>query len=73
MSVPITMTSLRDRLGFLSDTEFAKQMLQGELHIPPDVDVTTTLVLEEIVRLFGTLQDGHTEITLGAEDFQYYW
>ncbi len=73
MSTPITMTSLQDHLGFLSDTKFAMQMLQGELHIPPDVDATTTLVLEEIVRLFGTLQDGHTKITLGAEDFQYYW
>jgi hypothetical protein len=59
------MTSLRDRLGFLSDTDFTMQMLRGELHIPPDVDATTTLVLEEIVRLFGTLEDGHTEITLG--------
>ncbi len=55
MSTPITMTSLRDRLGFLSDTEFAMQMLRGELHISPDVDATTTLVLEEIVCLFGTL------------------
>jgi hypothetical protein len=65
MSVPITMTSLWDQLGSLSDTDFTMQMLRGELHIPPDVDATTTLVLEEIVRLFGTLEDGHTEITLG--------
>jgi hypothetical protein len=27
MSAPITMISLRDRLGFLSDTKFAMQML----------------------------------------------
>jgi hypothetical protein len=47
MSTPITMTSLRDRLGFLSDTKFAMQMLRGELHIPLDIDVTTTLVLED--------------------------
>ncbi len=73
MSASITMTSLRDRLGFLSDTKFAMQMLRGELHIPPDVEATTTLVLEEIVCLVGTLQDGHTEIALVAEDFQYYW
>jgi hypothetical protein len=73
MSAPITMTSLQDRLGFLSDTEFTMQMLRGEFHIPLDIDTTTTLVLEDIVHLFGTLQDSHTEITLGAEDFQYYW
>jgi hypothetical protein len=29
MSAPITMTSLRDRPGFLSDTEFAMQMLRN--------------------------------------------
>ncbi len=49
MSAPITMTSLRDRLGFLSDTEFAMQMLRNKVHIPPDVDATTTLVLKEII------------------------
>jgi len=57
MSALITMTSLRGRLGFLSDTDFAIQMLRGEVHIPPDVDTPTTLVLEEIIRLFGTLQE----------------
>jgi hypothetical protein len=73
MSAPITMTSLCDRLGFLSNTEFAMQMLRNEVHIPSDVDTTTTLVLEEIRQLFDTLQDGHIEIMLGAKDFKYYW
>ncbi len=73
MSAPITVTSLHDRLGFLSDTKFAMQMLRNEVHIHSDVDTTTTLVLEEIIRLFDTLQDGHIKITLGAEDFKYYW
>ena len=73
MSAPITMTSLRGRLGFLSDTDFAIQMLRGEVHIPPDVDAPTTLVLEEIIRLFGTLQEGHSEIILEVEEFKYYW
>jgi hypothetical protein len=73
MSAPITMTSLRERLGFLSDTEFAKEMLKGDVHIPSDVDPTTTLVLEEIIRLFGTLHEGHTEIGLRADEFRHYW
>jgi hypothetical protein len=73
MSTLITMTSLWDRLGFLSDTEFATQMLCGEVHIPLDVNATTTLVLEEITHLFNTLHKGHTEIVLGEEEFQYYW
>jgi hypothetical protein len=66
------MTSLCDRLGFLSNTEFAMQMLCGEVGIPSDVDATTTLVLKEIIQLFDTLQDGHIKIRLGAEDFNHY-
>ncbi len=49
MSAPITMTSLRDRLGILFDTEFAMQMLCNKVHIPSNVDRTTTLVLKEII------------------------
>jgi hypothetical protein len=66
MSAPITMTSLRGRLGFLSNTDFATQMLRGEVHIPSDVDASTstTLVLKEIIRLFGTVLKGHSEIKL---------
>ena len=67
------MTSLREKLGFLSDTDFALQMLRGEVHIPPDVDASTTLVLEEIIRLFCTLHEGHSGITIGTEEFKYYW
>ena len=69
MSAPITMTSLQDSLGVLSDMEFATQMLCGEIDIPSDVNTTTTLVLEEIIHLFTTLHKGHTEITLGGEEF----
>jgi hypothetical protein len=53
MSAPITMTLLCDRLGILSDSEFAMQMLRGEVHIPPDVDTTNTLVLKEIYEMGG--------------------
>ncbi len=73
MSAPITMTSLCRQLGFLSDTDFALQMLRGEVHILLDVDASTTLVLEEIIILFCTLHDGHSEIILEAEEFKHYW
>jgi hypothetical protein len=69
MSTPITMASLRDHIGFLSDTEFAMQMLCGEVHIPSDINATTTLVLEEFIHLFNMLHKCHTEITLGEEIF----
>ncbi|KAL3795721.1 hypothetical protein ACHAW5_004491 [Stephanodiscus triporus] len=42
MSAPITMSSLCRRLGFLSDTEFATNLLSSDVHIPGDVDDVTT-------------------------------
>ncbi len=72
-SAPITMMSLRERQGFLSDTEFAQSMLRGEVHIPAEVDDTITIVIEEIIRLFQSLHEGHVEISLGVDEFRYYW
>jgi hypothetical protein len=33
----------------------------------------TTMVIEEIIRLFKTLQEDHAEMTLGESKFWYYW
>jgi hypothetical protein len=73
MSTPITMSSLQEKLGFLSDTNFATSLLHGNVHIPDDVDNVTTMVIEEIIRLFKTLQEDHAEMTLGESKFWYYW
>jgi hypothetical protein len=47
-------------------------MLRGEVHIPADVDNTTTIVIEEIMHLFQALHKGHADVSLGADKFQYY-
>jgi hypothetical protein len=73
MSTPITMSLLCKKLGFLSDTNFAISLLQGDVHIPDDVDDITTMVIEEIIRLFQTFQVDHAEINLGESEFWYYW
>jgi hypothetical protein len=67
------MTSLRERLGFSLDTDFAMSMLWGEVHIPANVDNATTIVIEEIIRLFQALHKGHAKVSLGADEFRYYW
>jgi hypothetical protein len=69
MSAPITMSLLRTKLGFLSDTNFATSLLCGDVHIPDDVDDVTTTVIEEIIRLFSTFQEDHAEISLGESNF----
>jgi hypothetical protein len=73
MSAPITMSSLRTRLGFLSDTDFANSLLAGDVHIPWDVDDVTATVLDEIIRLFGLLREGHGVVDITAGHFRYYW
>lgn len=73
MSAPITMSSLRTQLGFLSDMDFANKLLAGDVHIPWDVDNVTATVLGEVIRLFGLLREGHSKIDLTADQFRYYW
>ncbi len=58
MSAPIKMSSLRSRLGFLSNTDFATSLLAGEVHIPWEVDDVTAKILGEVIRLFQLLKEG---------------
>jgi hypothetical protein len=48
MIAPITMTLLCKKLGFLSDTNFAISLLQGNVHTPDDIDNVTTTVIEKL-------------------------
>jgi hypothetical protein len=73
MNASITTSSLRARLGFLSDTEFAVSLLAGEVHIPWYVNNMTATILKEIICLFQQLREGHGVVTLGVEQFRYYW
>jgi len=73
MSTPITMSSLQTKLGSLSDADFANNLLTGDVHIPWGVDDVTATVLEEVVRLFGLLREGHGVVDITADHFWYYW
>ncbi len=73
MSAPITVSLLRGKLGFLLDTEFANNLLRGNVEIPDNVDDVTAMILREICHLFQTLQSDQSEITLGEDQFRYYF
>ncbi len=73
MSATTIMSSLQEKLGFLLDTEFATNLLSGDIDIPDDVNDVTALVLREIICLFGTLWSSHQKINLGEEQFRCYW
>jgi hypothetical protein len=65
----ITMSSLREKLGFLSDNKFATNLLSSKVEIPDNIGDVTTMILREIICLFQTLHSEHQEITLGEEQF----
>ncbi len=68
MSAIITMSSLREKLGFLLFTKFATNLLSRDADIPDGVvDKVTAMVLREIILLYGTLRSGHQEINLGEK------
>ena len=68
------MSSLAARLDYLSDTEFAQQLLSGQVEIPLDVDDTTTIVLEDISRLGMTIESFAGEkLVITPEKFRHYW
>ena len=47
-SAPISNSLLLDKVGFLSNTKFALELLSGVDEIPDDVDHATRLVIEEM-------------------------
>jgi hypothetical protein len=67
MSASITMLLLQEKLGFLSDTKFAMNLLSGDIEISDNVDDVTAMILKEMICLFQTLHSEHQEITLGEE------
>jgi hypothetical protein len=73
MRAPITVSSLWEKLGFLSNTDFAWSLLNGEVHVLPDVNDFTTIIIEEIQRLFQTFKGGYSEVKLGDNNFCFYW
>ena len=73
-SAPISMSSLIEKMGYLSDTEFARAFLKGEEEVPADVDGKTTLILEEIARLGMSLEPfGEERLELTPEKFRECW
>jgi hypothetical protein len=72
-SAPIQNLSLRQLVGFCALTTYAKELLQGKLAIPTDIDEATTDLIQEMQQLWTCIWPfhGHTEIT--PEVYKYYW
>ncbi|KAL3768308.1 hypothetical protein ACHAW5_007971 [Stephanodiscus triporus] len=68
MSAPITMSSLRAHLGFLSNTDFANSLLAGDAHIPWDIDDSRGFGSRIISPISGVVIDFLGEIYVDDTD-----
>ncbi len=54
-SASIQNSSLRQLVGFCASTTYAKELLQGKLAIPTDIDEATTELIQEMQQLWTCL------------------
>jgi hypothetical protein len=50
-SAPIQKSSLQEKVGFCALTAFAKDLLQGKVAIPSDIDKMTIELIQELQQL----------------------
>jgi hypothetical protein len=64
---------LFDDLGFMGDTDCAKQILEGSYNYPLDTGIWTKKILQEAHYTFSKMSGTEIAATIITEDFQYFW
>jgi hypothetical protein len=73
-SAPIMSALLGKCLRYLSNKSLAKALITGIYEVPSDMDLATTLILEEIGRLGIKLVNKEgAKIIITPEDFKIFW
>ncbi len=72
-SALVTTSSLCQLVGYCALTQFAKDLLQGKVPIPLDVDGTTAELIEEMQRLWTRLHSSHGQVDITPSIHNYYW
>jgi hypothetical protein len=54
-------------------TTYAKELLQGKLAIPTDIDEATTELIQEMKRLWTRIRPFHGHTKIMPEVYKYYW
>jgi hypothetical protein len=72
-SAPVTTSSLRQLVGFCASTQFARDLLQGKVPIPPDVDSTIAKLIKEMQRLWTRLNPSHGQVDITPSIYHFYW
>ena len=61
-----------DDVGFVGDTEAARNILEGTYDYPPDLDPATRLLFEEAAHTYAKMPKEKLATYVTVEDFQYY-
>ena len=72
-SAPIQRTSLKDKLGACGETPFAQHLLEGHADIPPDVDLATRSLIEEMMSLWEKMQSKHKPPLITQHNYKGHW
>jgi hypothetical protein len=72
-TAPYYTGKLFDDVGFIGDTECARQILEDTYLFPKGTDPVTRLLLEETVVTFEKLSGKEVSSYVTVKDFQHYW
>jgi hypothetical protein len=72
-SSPFCNGLLGEQLGYLADTETARQILEGTFEPPPDTPDAILLVIEEIARIARQIGEGAVRLVLSEDEFTRCW
>ncbi len=70
---PISNCSISESLGFLGFTPLGEDITSGNFSPPPDLDDTTSALLEEIGKLGKQFRDNYVDITISPDEFSGIW
>ena len=69
IDAPISSTDLLSKLGNLTDTEIAQQIIEGTFDIPEEIDEATAEILEEIGSMGIKMTNGSVSIMISPKEF----
>ncbi len=72
-SAPVTKSSLKQLVGYCASTQFAKDLLQGAVPIPQDVDNIAAKLIKEMQCLWTHLHLSHGQVDITPSTYNYYW
>ncbi len=72
-SAPVNTSLLRHAVGLCASTDYVIELLQRKIPIPFDLNDATTLLVEEIQRIYPKLEHLHSPTVITLEIYKHYW